>query len=207
MIVEVIPVGPLQVNCIILGCPSTHKAVVIDAGADADLIENRLRELELEVAMLLNTHGHFDHVGAVAAMKVATDAPLLLHRDDVALSQRASRQAAAYGLEVVDPPPPDTELQGGEVLSFGDEQLEVLHTPGHSPGGVCFYREGLLVSGDTLFAGSIGRTDLPGGDHRQLLQSIREKLADLPPQTRVIPGHGPLTLIAHELQYNPYLAG
>jgi len=206
MIVEVIPVGPLQVNCIILGCPATHKAVVIDAGNDAPRIVECLRKRDLVPELILNTHGHFDHVGGNAALKDLFPVPLMIHRDDVQLSQQASQHAAVYGLSVSDSPLPDKELLGGEFLRFGEEQLAVLHTPGHSPGGVCFYREGLLVSGDTLFAGSIGRTDLPGGNHQQLLQSIREKLAVLPPQTRVLPGHGPLSLIAHELQHNPYLS-
>ncbi len=207
MIVEVFPVGPLQVNCVVLGCSVSRKAVVIDPGADLELIEETLRKHELSVEMILNTHGHFDHIGANAALKRSTGAPLLIHHEDVKLLTRASLQASTYGLVAEDSPLPDTELQGGETLSFGEERLEVLHTPGHSPGCVCFYREGLLVSGDTLFAGSVGRTDLPGGDHQQLLNSIQQKLVGLPPETKVLPGHGPLTSIEHELKHNPYVAG
>jgi glyoxylase-like metal-dependent hydrolase (beta-lactamase superfamily II) len=207
MIVEVFPVGALQVNCIVLGCPATLKAVVIDPGADLELIEEALHRHELTVELILNTHGHFDHIGANAALKDATGAPLLIHADDVRILQMAKRQAATYGLMAEDSPLPDTELQGGETLHFGEQSLQVLHTPGHSPGCVCFYTEGLLVSGDTLFAGSVGRTDLPGGDHQQLLSSIKTNLAGLPPQTKVLPGHGPLTTIGHELKHNPYMAG
>lgn len=207
MIVDVFPVGPLQVNCTILGCPATHKGVVIDPGSDPDKVLAAVEKHGLSVELILNTHGHFDHVGANAALKEATGAPLLIHHADVPMLGMASAQASAYGLSTQDSPAPDRELQGGETLNFGELSLEVLHTPGHSPGGVCFYREGVLVSGDTLFAGSVGRTDLPGGNHTQLLQSIKDKLAGLPPQTRVIPGHGPLTQIAHELKYNPFLNG
>ncbi len=207
MIVEVIPVGPLQVNCIVLGCTSSRKAAVIDPGADLEKIEAVLKKHDLTVELILNTHGHFDHIGANAALKRMTDAPLLIHRGDINLLKLAGAQAAAYGVSAEDSPLPDTELQGDETLKFGEQTLEVLHTPGHSPGCVCFYREGLLVSGDTLFAGSVGRTDLPGGNHQQLLQSIQQSLAGLPPQTRVLPGHGPLSTIEQELQYNPFLAG
>ena len=207
MIVEVFPVGALQVNCVVLGCPVTLKAVVIDPGADLEFIEEALRRHELTVEMILNTHGHFDHIGANAALKDVTGAPLLIHADDVKILQMAKRQAATYGLLAEDSPLPDTELQGGETLRFGEQSLQVLHTPGHSPGCVCFYTQGLLVSGDTLFAGSVGRTDLPGGDHQQLLSSIKINLAGLPPQTKVLPGHGPLTTIGHELKHNPYMAG
>ncbi len=207
MIVEVFPVGALQVNCVVLGCPVSRKAVVIDPGADLELIEDALRRHDLTVELILNTHGHFDHVGANAALKESTGAPLLIHAADVNLLQLARRQAEAYGLAAEDSPLPDTELRGGEILQFGEQRLEVLHTPGHSPGCVCFYSAGLLVSGDTLFAGSVGRTDLPGGNHQQLLNSIQEKLAGLPPETKVLPGHGPSTTIEHELKHNPYMAG
>ncbi len=207
MIVEVFPVGALQVNCVVLGCPTSRKAVVIDPGADIQKIEAVLSKQNLTVELILNTHGHFDHIGANAALKKLTAAPLLIHRDDVNLLQLASAQASAYGVSAEDSPLPDTELSGGETLEFGEQSLDVLHTPGHSPGCVCFYREGLLVSGDTLFAGSVGRTDLPGGNHQQLLQSIQQQLAGLPPQTRVLPGHGPLSTIEQELKYNPFLAG
>jgi glyoxylase-like metal-dependent hydrolase (beta-lactamase superfamily II) len=206
MIVEVIEVGPLQVNCIILGCEATHKAVVIDPGADIELIEATLGKHGLSVELILNTHGHFDHIGANRALKASTGAPLMIHKDDVKLLQMARLQAATYGLKAEDSPPPDKELQEGQTLTFGAESLQVLHTPGHSPGCVCFYREGLLVSGDTLFAGSVGRTDLPGGNHEQLLQSLRDKVVGLPPETKVICGHGPVTTIARELRHNPFLA-
>ncbi len=178
MIVEVFAVGALQVNCVVLGCPETRKAVVIDPGADLELIKTTLRKHDLTVELILNTHGHFDHIGANAGLKESTGAPLLIHKDDVKLLQMAKLQAETYGLPAEDSPSPDTELQGGETLTFGEQTLEVLHTPGHSPGCVCFYREGLLVSGDTLFAGSVGRTDLPGGDHQQLLASIQANWLD-----------------------------
>lgn len=207
MIIEVFAVGALQVNCVVLGCPESRKAVVIDPGADLELIEAAVRKHDLTVELILNTHGHFDHIGANAGLKESTGAPLLIHKDDVKLLQMAKIQATTYGLPAEDSPLPDTELQGGEILTFGAQTLEVFHTPGHSPGCVCFYREGLLISGDTLFAGSVGRTDLPGGDHQQLLDSIQDKLAGLPPQTKVLPGHGPLTTIEHELKNNPYMAG
>lgn len=207
MIVEVIPVGALQVNCVVIGCPVTHKAALVDPGADVEQIVQALDKHGLSIELILNTHGHFDHIGANVVFKERSGAPLLIHRADVPLLQLASAQAAAYGLQADNSPAPDRMLDGGELLQVGELEIEVLHTPGHSPGGVCYYLDGLVVSGDTLFAGSIGRTDLPGGDYGQLLQSIHDKLAGLPSQTRVVPGHGPLTRIGDELKYNPFLNG
>lgn len=205
MMIDVLPVGPLQVNCVILGCSASRKAAVIDPGDDFDSILAVLKKHQLEVEIILNTHGHFDHIGANAALKEHSGAPLYIHPRDINLLQLAKTQGALYGLNVRNSPAPDHELSDGETLQFGEQKLKVLHTPGHSPGCVCFYADGLLVSGDTLFAGSVGRTDLPGGNHQQLLDSIRTKLAGLPAETRVIPGHGPDTSLGHELRYNPFL--
>jgi len=205
MIIEVLPVGPLQVNCVILGCSTTRKAAVIDPGDDFDSIVAILKKHQLQVEIILNTHGHFDHIGANAALKKSSGAPIYIHPEDKKLLQLASAQGALYGLTVPNSPPADHELDDGQKVQFGEQEFTVLHTPGHSPGGVCFYTEGLLISGDTLFAGSVGRTDLPGGSHQQLLDSIRTKLAGLPAPTRVIPGHGPDTSMGQELRYNPFL--
>lgn len=205
MIIEVLPVGPLQVNCVILGCSTIGKAAVIDPGDDFDSILALLKKHQLQVEIILNTHGHFDHIGANAALKKSSGAPIYIHANDKDLLQLASAQGALYGLNVSNSPPADHELSEGETVEFGEQKLKVLHTPGHSPGCVCFYTAGLLISGDTLFAGSVGRTDLPGGNHQQLLDSIRTKLAGLPGQTRVICGHGPETNMGQELRYNPFL--
>lgn len=205
MIIEVLPVGPLQVNCVVLGCSATRKAAVIDPGDDFDSILAVLKKHQLQVEIILNTHGHFDHIGANAALKKQSGAPLYIHPGDINLLQLAKTQGALYGLNVNNSPLPDHELSDGETVEFGEQKLKVLHTPGHSPGCVCFYTEGLLISGDTLFAGSVGRTDLPGGNHQQLLASLRAKLVGLPGQTRVIPGHGPDTSMAQELRHNPFL--
>ena len=207
MILEILPVGPLQVNCAIVACPATQQAAVIDAGGDAEGILAAVERLGVEVVQLINTHGHFDHQGAVAALQAATGAPFALHRDDLAILQRAQEHAAFYGLMTTQAPDPDHFFTEGDLLAVGSLRLRVIHTPGHSPGGVCLLveGEGHLFSGDTLFAGSIGRTDLPMGDHELLIRNIEEKLLVLPDETIVHPGHGPDTTIGREKRINPFL--
>ncbi len=207
MNVDALIVGPLQVNCYIVSCSATREAVVIDAGDDAERILAFLQQNDLVVKMILNTHGHFDHQGGIKALVEATGAPFLLHRADLPVLERSREHAALYGLNTTQAPTPDRFLEDGEELAFGQETLKVMHTPGHSPGGVCFYGGGHLFCGDTLFAGSVGRTDLPLGDHDRLIQSIRESLLPLDETTEVHPGHGPDTTIGREKLVNPFITG
>lgn len=206
MILESLETGPLQVNCYIVGCETTRKAAVIDPGGDAERILALLQQLNLELEMVINTHGHFDHVGGNKRLLTETGVDLLLHEADLALLGMAEQHAGLYGLSTELSPQPQRLLKGGEIIELGELRLKVLHTPGHTPGGICLFVEDQLIVGDTLFAGSIGRTDLPGGDHQQLLESIRTQLLPLPDATVAHPGHGPATSIGREKLYNPFLA-
>ncbi len=206
MIFDTLPTGPLEVNCYIIGCEKTNKAAVIDPGGHAQEILEKLKNHNLTVVMIINTHGHFDHIGGNGDLLEVTGAELIIHRDDRPLLDRATEHAAVFGLRAEPSPEPTRQLDGGETLQLGELSLEIIHTPGHSPGGMCILVEDCLFVGDTLFAGSIGRTDLPGGNHQQLILNIKEKLLPLPEDTKVYPGHGPMTTIGEEKLYNPFLS-
>ncbi len=205
MIIKKLEVGPIMANCYVLGCEETKEAVVIDPGDEADRILMTLSEANLRVKYLINTHGHFDHVGANKRMKEITGAELLIHADDESMLKDLHGAAQAFGLRSENSPPSDRHLAHGDKLTFGNITLSVVHTPGHSRGGICLYTDGALFSGDTLFAGSIGRTDLPGGDYDTLITSIKEKLLGFDDKTIVYPGHGPETSILQERRMNPFL--
>jgi glyoxylase-like metal-dependent hydrolase (beta-lactamase superfamily II) len=192
-------------NCFILGCESTKEAVVIDPGDDADRILMELTKSELTVKYLINTHGHFDHVSANKKMKEATGAQIAIHSDDEPMLHELSQSAQMFGLTSENSPPADILLKDGDKITFGEIILQVIHTPGHSKGGVSLYTKGHLFSGDTLFAGSIGRTDLAGGDYDTLISSIQKKLLIFDEDTIVYPGHGPDTTIGNEKRMNPFL--
>ena len=206
MFVETLAVGPLQVNCHVVACPETRQAMVIDPGDEVPKILNVLHENNLQLTAIVNTHAHFDHVGGNKSLHEATKAPIMIHDDDVALLKRAEQQAAAYGLSSTPSPEPDRILKAGDEIHVGNLTFRVIHTPGHSPGGICLFSKGHVFVGDTLFAGSIGRTDLPGGDFDQLIQGIREKLWPLGDETVVYSGHGPDTSIGRERLTNPFAA-
>jgi len=206
MICEIVVVGPLAVNCIILGCEETREGVVVDTGGDAEQIIATVEGLRLNIGQVINTHGHFDHVGANRQVLERFSARLLIHELDAPMLERAAEVARAYGIRGDNSPQPDAFLCDGMEISFGACRMKVLHTPGHTQGGCCLYieKEKTVITGDTLFADSIGRTDLPGGSHEQLLASIQSKLFTLPDDVVAYPGHGPETTIGHERQYNPY---
>ena len=204
MIIKSLAVGPIMANCFIVGCQETRKAVVIDPGDDGEKILLSLAEDKLKVEHIINTHGHFDHVGANRMMKDATGADILIHALDAPMLNSLSETAAGFGLNVRNSPPPDKTMEDGDVISFGSMSLKVIHTPGHTLGGVSLYTDGAVFVGDTLFQGSIGRTDFPGGSYETLISSIREKLFVLGDDVRVFSGHGPETSIGVERQYNPF---
>lgn len=200
---ETFVVGPLQVNCYLL-YDEEGNALVIDAGDNGAEILERVNALGLKLKMVISTHGHFDHVGANGYLKEKTGAKLLIHEGDRNLLKYAPQAAASFGLSVQEPPEADEYISDGQMIECGSIRLKVVHTPGHSPGGVSLLAEHILFTGDTLFAGSIGRTDLPSGVHEQLLKSIREKLFPLGDTIEVQPGHGPSTSIGHEKRFNPF---
>lgn len=205
MIIKKLEVGPIMANCFILGCERTKEAVVIDPGDDADDILMALAKEGLRVKYLINTHGHFDHVGANKRMKEATAAILAIHPLDEPMLEELSRSASMFGLAAENSPPADLLLNDGDQIKFGDITLEIIHAPGHSQGGICLYTKGHLFSGDTLFSRSIGRTDLPGGDYDTLISSIKTRLLVLDDETIVYTGHGPETTLANEKRMNPFL--
>ncbi|MBW1836251.1 MAG: MBL fold metallo-hydrolase [Deltaproteobacteria bacterium] len=205
MIIKEMAVGPMMANCFIVGCDETKDAVVIDPGDDTDRILLALAGLALKVKYIINTHGHFDHVGGNKKMKAATGADILIHPLDAHMLGTLASTADAWGLSTDDSPPPDRTVVDGDRIDFGTLALTVIHTPGHSPGGIALYTDGNVFVGDTLFAGSIGRTDFPGGDYETLISSIRNKLFVLGDDVRVFTGHGPETTIGRERQFNPFL--
>jgi hydroxyacylglutathione hydrolase len=199
-------VGAFQENSYLVVDPATRRAVLIDPGAEGEqLIEMvRLSGAELEAIWL--THAHVDHIGAIAEIKSVWDVPIHLHQADRALYDRGAMQAAVYGLPFVQPPQPERELSEGDVLTLGDLSFDVLHVPGHAPGHVVFVSDGHMLGGDLLFAGSIGRTDLPFSDPERMTESL-ERVSQLPRETIVYPGHGPTTSIGRERATNPFLSG
>jgi glyoxylase-like metal-dependent hydrolase (beta-lactamase superfamily II) len=207
MIIETFPVGPLQCNCTILGDEQAGEAIVIDPGDDVRRIHNRLNELGLKLKQILITHGHIDHVGGALKLKRLTGAPIMMNEGDLPQLDMMETQAEWLGIATPETAPPDEKLIDGMRVGLEAFPAQVLHTPGHTQGSVClhFAPMKLLVAGDTLFAGSIGRTDLPGGDSEQIIDSIEARLLGLPPETKVIPGHGPGTTIAAEKRSNPFL--
>jgi glyoxylase-like metal-dependent hydrolase (beta-lactamase superfamily II) len=207
MILETFPVGPLQCNCTILGDEEAAEAIVIDPGDEVSRIHRRLTALGLKVKQILVTHAHIDHVGGALKLKHLTGAPIFLNENDMPLLKMMETQAGWLGVETPETAPPDEGLADGISVGLERYRAQVLHTPGHTQGSVClhFAPLNLLIAGDTLFAGSIGRTDLPGGNSAQIIDSIHTRLLALPDETRVVTGHGPETTIGAERQNNPFL--
>ena len=207
MIIKSLTVGPIMANCFIVGCEETKAAAVIDPGDETDRILMSLAESSLTVKYIINTHGHFDHVGGNLKMKEATGADLLIHPLDAPMLSTLSASAAAWGLSAENSPKPDRTVEEGDTISFGTIHFNVIHTPGHTPGGISLHADDVVFVGDTLFAGSIGRTDFPGGDYETLISSVRNKLFVLGDEVRAFSGHGPETTIGREKQqqFNPFV--
>jgi hydroxyacylglutathione hydrolase len=204
---EMIVNGPFQENCFLVWNDETKKGILIDPGDEPDRLIRTASVQNIEIEAIYNTHAHIDHAGAVAAIQKQLGIPFALHSDDRPLLDGMPQQAAMFGLKPMEIPTVEIELKGGQKLDILGSQMSVLHTPGHSPGGVCFLFDDFVCAGDTLFAGSIGRTDLPGGSLEQLLDSIRTHLFVLDDDVRVLCGHGPATSIGVEKKYNPFLNG
>lgn len=204
MILRVLEVGAFAANCYIAACPDTKEGVIIDPGAAGEEILQWVAKEGIQVRYIINTHGHVDHVGANAEVKEATKAPLLIHREDGDMCRKPHASLAIFAgkLKLADP---DRLLEDGDILEVGTLKLEIIHTPGHTRGGISIKIGDSLFCGDTLFAGSIGRTDLPGGSYRQIIASIKEKILTLPDETRVYPGHGPDSTVGDERNTNPFL--
>jgi len=205
MILKKLAVGPIMANCYIIGDESSKKGAVIDPGEEAHRILETIEGLGLDIRYILATHGHFDHTGGCAALKRELGAEFLIHRDDLTFIEDGRNAARRWGFDIEQPPAPDRFMADGERIEIGDISLEILHTPGHSPGSVCFFREGMVFAGDTLFRGSIGRTDLRMGSFGDLERSIKTRLYNLPDDTVVYTGHGPDTVIGAEKRHNAFV--
>ncbi len=212
LLLETFAVGAFQCNCSVIGCADTKDALVVDPGGEPERILEVVRHYDLTVRFTVHTHAHLDHIAATRDVVEATGASIALHPDDLFLYDGFLMQAAMFGWQVRPVLPVNHLLRDGESLGFGKQATEVIHTPGHTPGSCCFLfasapqGEPLLLSGDTLFQRSIGRTDLPGGDSEAIERSIRQRLYTLAPETRVIPGHGPETTIGAERRKNPFVS-
>jgi hydroxyacylglutathione hydrolase len=204
LIIKALEVGPIQSNCYIVGCEETLKAAVIDPGDETQRILMTLADAKLTATHIICTHGHFDHVGGNKKLKAATGAAIAIHRFDAHMLSSLSVAAGAWGFPVDDSPPADILVDEGDSILIGNIKLRVLHTPGHSPGGISLYGDGVVFVGDTLFAGSIGRTDFPGGSYSTLISSVTNKLFPLGDDVQVFSGHGPATTIGREKRYNPF---
>jgi hydroxyacylglutathione hydrolase len=209
MILEMLTVGPFQENCYVIGDAETGVGAIVDPGDEATRIALAVEQTNLEISHILITHAHIDHVGAVAALVDEYSCPVLLHAEAEPMLKQLPTQALMMGLRFGKVPAVDRHIEDEEVLEVGGLKLASLYTPGHAPGHLAFYvaSEGVVFAGDAMFAGSVGRTDLFGGNMEVLLRSINERLLTLPDETKVYPGHGPATTVADERMYNPFLQG
>lgn len=205
MIFEGFSVGPMDSNCYIVGCEKTGIAAVIDPGAEGGRILRRLEKLGLTCKYIVITHGHIDHIGALQQVQQATGAEVLIHKDDAGMLTSPAQNLSLFMGSMLKFKEADRLLEDGDLIKVGEVTLEVLHTPGHTPGGICLKVGQDLITGDTLFAGSVGRSDFPGGNHNVMIDSIKTKLLVFPDSTRIYPGHGPSSTIGAEKIHNPFL--
>jgi glyoxylase-like metal-dependent hydrolase (beta-lactamase superfamily II) len=205
LILQKLVVGELATNCYIIGSETTKEGLIIDPADEAGVILKAIGELKLKIKYIVLTHGHPDHFGALADLKKATGAQVLVHREDAEILELPP--IVFFGATFPQPPPADQQLEDGNTIELGDLKLKVIHTPGHTPGGICLLADSTLFSGDTLFNNGIGRHDLPGGNYEKLMDSLHRRVLTLPEKTVVYPGHGPETTIGEEKRSNPYLEG
>jgi len=205
MIIESFEVGPFMVNCYLVGCEDTHDAMIIDPGDMGDVILERARELNVQVNHIINTHGHADHIKDNGLIKDRTGAPIWIHELDAPMLPVPNHNLSAFFGFSISSPPADRLLKEGEDFQLGNLSFKVLHTPGHTQGGICLLNDKVLFAGDTLFRDSIGRTDLPGGDYGSLERSIKEKIYTLDDDVAVYPGHGPATTVGYEKHGNMWV--
>jgi hydroxyacylglutathione hydrolase len=203
--VEKYSLGPLENNTYLVWDPASKDAVIVDPTLESESLADRIRECGLTLKGIVNTHAHFDHLAGNAFFASAFHCPVMIHRDELPILEEMPFHATLFGFSVPPSPAPGVLLSDGDAVRVGVGELRVLHTPGHSPGGICLLTDGFVLTGDTLFSRSIGRTDLPGGNYDALIASIREKLFSLPDDTEALPGHGPSTLIGYEKTHNPFV--
>lgn len=206
MILEKIVVGPLVVNCYIIGCEKTRQSAVIDPGDEVEKIISIIKQNNLLLKYILLTHGHVDHITQLEKLKQTMTAETLMHAEDQFLFENISAQAIMFGLPDPGDPKPDRFITDGEIIKLGELKVKAIHTPGHSPGSVTYHVEDNLFVGDLIFSGSIGRTDLPGGNYEALINSVQSKIFAFPEQTPIHPGHGPMTTVGNEKKFNPFFS-
>lgn len=202
---ETIIVGVLETNCYLVYCSETLACAVVDPGAEPHKILHLIKRKALNPVVILNTHGHVDHIGANKDIKERFNIPLCIHRSDKYMLENVHQSEMSFFLEAKESPSPDRYLEDGERIQIGKSFLQVIHTPGHSPGSVSFLGDGFLLSGDTLFYGGVGRTDFPGGSWQELEYSIKNKILTMPDETIILPGHGPSTSVGQEKRSNPFI--